>query len=38
MSVVIEDKDDRIDAPTRGSGTPAREPPVAEPHESQEHR
>ena len=35
MSVVIEDKGDRINATTRGSNTPARETPVAEPHESQ---
>jgi hypothetical protein len=34
VSVVIEDKGDRVDAATRASGTPAREPPVAEPHES----
>jgi hypothetical protein len=34
MSAVIEDKGDRVDAATRASGTPAREPPVAEPHES----
>jgi membrane fusion protein (multidrug efflux system) len=36
MSVVIEDKGDRIDAPTRASDTPAPESPVAEPHESQD--
>src|SRR3984893_1348462 len=35
MSVVIEDKGDRINATTRGSNTPARETPVAAPHESQ---
>jgi membrane fusion protein (multidrug efflux system) len=35
MSVVIEDKGDRSDAPTREGDTPAPESPVAEPHESQ---
>src|SRR6266403_1473911 len=35
MSVVIEDKGDPVDAPTRASGTSARETPVTEPHESQ---
>jgi membrane fusion protein (multidrug efflux system) len=35
MSLVIEDKGDRVDAPTRASGSPARETPVAELHESQ---
>lgn len=36
MSVVIEDKGDRMDAPSRASDTAAPENPVAEPHESQE--
>jgi membrane fusion protein (multidrug efflux system) len=36
MSVVVEDKGDRIDAPTRGSDPPAPDSPVAEPHESQD--
>ena len=36
MSVVIEDKGDRMGAPSRASDTAAPENPVAEPHESQE--
>jgi membrane fusion protein (multidrug efflux system) len=35
MSVVVEDKGDAVDAPTRVNDTPARESPVAEPDESQ---
>ena len=34
MSVVIEDKGDRLDAPTRASDTPAPQTPAAEPRES----
>jgi membrane fusion protein (multidrug efflux system) len=34
MSVLIEDEGDKVDAANRATGTPAREPPVAEPHES----
>ena len=34
MSVVIEDKGDRLDAPTRASDTPAPQIPAAEPRES----